>query len=868
MRVESWARVSELFMEAVLLPAAERQAFLGKSAIDAEVRAELERLLAAHERGGDSLDEPFLPPSAPAPRSRIGNYTLLRVLGSGGMGTVYEALQDNPQRTVALKTLRLGFSSPARLQRFQFEAEVLGNLRHPSVAQIYEAGTHEEEGQLFPYFAMELVAGARDLLSYARMEGLSREARIALFLEVCDAVHHGHQKGVIHRDLKAGNILVDAEGRVKVIDFGVARATGERKDAERTQAGQIVGTLATMSPEQLASDPDQVDVRSDVYSLGVVLYELLAGKPPYDLAGLPLVEALQVVREGRAPRAGELPRELNWIALRALEKDPARRYASVLELAADLRRYLAHEPVLARAPSKSYLARKFVQRNKTVVAALSAIVLVLVLGIVGTSWQAARAERVAGDVLRLSALQKLEDLVAEADALWPPFPENVERYEAWLAKAAQLMSELPDHRAKLAELRARARPASEAERAAALDSPAPEWTFDDDQDKWWHNQLEKLITGLESFSDDATGGLLSGGVSPDHGWGVERRLDFARSIEARSLSGPEASARWDEALASIRDPQQCPWYARVELSPQLGLLPIGQDPDSGLWEFAHLQSGEPATRAADGRLVMKDETGLVFVLLPGGTFHMGAQNSDPRKPNYDPLGQPEESPVRAVTLSPFFLSKYEMTQGQWQRTTGSNPSGYGQSNYDRAWNAAGRAWSSLHPVEEVNWYACTELCAQLGLSLPSEAQWEYAVRGDTETPWWPGEDPSLLAEVANLADSYASRYVIIASVAFEPWNDGQTFHGPIGELAANPFGLHDILGNVWEWCLDACDLEAYQQPATKDPIVVVSKSGTRVSRGGSFFDGARSARSATRAPDPPESAGHDLGLRPARHIDP
>ncbi len=205
------------------------------------------------------------------------------------------------------------------LALFLFEAEVLGNLRHPAIAQIYEAGTHEEGGQSFTYFAMELVAGARDLLSYARTEQLALEARLELFLHVCDAVHHGHQKGVIHRDLKAGNILVDVEGRVKVIDFGVARAMqAEARLTAQTQAGQLVGTLATMGPEQLAGDPGQVDARSDVYSLGVVLYELVTGKPPYELEGLPLEEALRCIREvdpaARAREGSRAPLSLGFRA--------------------------------------------------------------------------------------------------------------------------------------------------------------------------------------------------------------------------------------------------------------------------------------------------------------------------------------------------------------------------------------------------------------------------------------------------------------------------------------------------------------------------------------------------------------------------
>ena len=167
----------------------------------------------------------------------------------------------------------------------------------------------------------------------------------------------------------------------------------------------------------------------------------------------------------------------------------------------------------------------------------------------------------------------------------------------------------------------------------------------------------------------------------------------------------------------------------------------------------------------------------------------------------------------------------------------------------------------------MNWGECTEVCAKLGVSLPSEAQWEYAARGDTETPWWSGEDVTLLSEVANLADEKARHFLGFASLSHETWSDGQAVHAPIGQFAANPFGLHDVYGNVWEWCLDRYDSRAYQQPAETDPVIS-SATPHRVSRGGSFIDRARTSRSAVRGADLPDTSGHDMGLRPARRIEP
>jgi formylglycine-generating enzyme required for sulfatase activity len=322
-----------------------------------------------------------------------------------------------------------------------------------------------------------------------------------------------------------------------------------------------------------------------------------------------------------------------------------------------------------------------------------------------------------------------------------------------------------------------------------------------------------------------------------------------RSLAARSVDGPEAAARWREARSSIRE---CPWYAGLALAPQLGLLPIGQDPDSGLWEFAHLETGEPPVRDADGTLVRTEAMGLVFVLVPGGTFLMGAQSADPSRPNYDPQAYGDEGPVRSVQLSPFFLSKYEMTQAQWERITGTNPS---------YWKPKG-----LRPVEQVSWEECDTLCARLGLALPSEAQWEYAARAGTSTPWWSGDDPSVLVEVANLADRSYRYQGGARDRMIEDWDDGVYETAVIGSFAANPFGFHDVIGNVWEWCRDWYTSAEWSGGTVVDPVREERGVATeRVDRGGGFGNAALFARVSLRSSDTPEVAA--LGLRPARKIE-
>jgi eukaryotic-like serine/threonine-protein kinase len=326
----------------------------------------------------------------------IGHYRVVHLLGEGGMGVVYEAEQENPRRAVALKVLKPGFAGAELRRRFEQECSALGRLQHPGIAQIYEAGTADAGFGPQPYFAMELVNG-RPLLEHADAHKLNTRERLELMLKICEAVDHAHQRGIIHRDLKPGNILVEDSGRPKILDFGVARATDS--DAHRTRQtdlGQVVGTLAYMSPEQALGDPEALDVRSDVYSLGVICYELLAGRLPYRL-GPKLHEALQAIRDKDPEPLGATGRayrgDVETIVAKALEKDKARRYGSTADMAADIRRYLADEPILARPASTTYQLQKFARRNKVLVAGVAAVFLTLAAGIVASALQATRATR-------------------------------------------------------------------------------------------------------------------------------------------------------------------------------------------------------------------------------------------------------------------------------------------------------------------------------------------------------------------------------------------------------------------------------------------------------------------------------------------
>jgi WD40 repeat protein/predicted Ser/Thr protein kinase len=427
MTPERRERVWALFDQAVERPPGERASFLDAAcAGDAGLRAEVESLLAhdpSSSQGEDTeafLKSPLLrsgevstlvpPPGAsagaPALSRRIGRYRVVRRLGEGGMGTVYEAEQDSPRRTVALKVMRPGLDSPELRKRFAQEAGILGRLHHVGIALVHEGGV-TEDGRL--YFAMEFIRGLT-LDEHVRRHSPEVRARLELVALVCDAVQHAHEQGVVHRDLKPANVLVEESGQPKVLDFGVASATGAGVlgSTAHTRTGQLIGTLGYMSPEQVAADVRAIDARSDVYALGVILYELLADRLPYRVDGLPIPEVVRVIREEEPSRLGSINNhfrgEIETIVAKALEKEKARRYQSAGELAEDLRHYLAREPIRARLPSVAYQVRRFVGRHQGLVAG-TAVVFAALLAATIISLLSAREARESARVARSQAYQ-------------------------------------------------------------------------------------------------------------------------------------------------------------------------------------------------------------------------------------------------------------------------------------------------------------------------------------------------------------------------------------------------------------------------------------------------------------------------------
>jgi len=809
---------------------------------------------------------------------KLGRYPVTGHLGAGGMGEVLQVTDTDLGRELAAKVI-LGRSDPGTLAKFIREAQVTGQLEHPNIVPLYELGMTADQ-QI--YFTMKRVEG-RTLEQVLDSAAGRLIPLLQILVKVCDALDFAHSRDVIHRDLKPANIMVGRFGEVQVMDWGLAKVLGQEDPAAEglaltvdtgrfaemarngdsepamTLDGTVCGTPQYMPPEQARGEIDKLDARSDVYAIGAILYQMLADKPPYDGDNAWSILRQVIEAPPRAPSAvapgREIPWELEALVSKAMAPSREARYQNVNHLKRDIEAWLDGRVLGAAQYSTWQVAKKWAARNKPAVVAAVGVALAVIAAFVGVSRQLRNARRAEGlarlaetaqkkqkeeallardgerkqkdkavaskrDFDRLADVQNLSELLQQADALWPRRPALIGKYQNWLKKADQLVGSLTEHeqtRDRLGGLSRR----TQAQKVLL-------------------GALGKLVGEIKALK----GARPFGNTIAD----VHSRLDFARKLQAREHSD---KAAWDHAIGAIR---RAPVYQGLRLERSAGLLPLGPDPRTGLWEFAHLGSGEPARRVK-GKLVITDATGLVLVLIPRGSFRMGASRT--AGPNKDPMAMKDEQPVRAVALAAFYLSKYEMTQSQWQRTTGENPSQY---------PAGGRfgdvVMTARHPVTNVDWNQCTAQSRRLGLALPTEAQWEYAARAGTHTIWVQGNRPTDLRGKTNLSDKAAKRHAPQWG-EFEPFDDGHVVHAPVGSFADNGWGLFDLTGNVREWCQDRYG--AYKLPVRRGDGLRMTPASARVHvfRGGGFFQTAVDTRVALRVTYGPGLRDHALGLCPA-----
>jgi serine/threonine-protein kinase len=775
----------------------ERELGAVQAPVDGETREELERL------------------SSPERMQR--RYAVRERLARGGMGEVWRVYDADLRRDLAMKLIRARSGEDPRtpdgrlLRQFLFEARLTGRLDHPGIVPVHDIGV-DPDGRV--YFTMPLVRGRSlsEILELERdgREGWTRSRVLEVVLKVCDTLAFAHAQGVVHRDLKPGNVMVGRFGETYVMDWGLARVLSEIEDSERTE---IVGTAAYMSPEQAKGQANEVGPRSDIYSLGAILYELLAGRRPYALhdegSGRAVIDA---VRAGPPPKLEDLALttpELVAIAKKAMVRSPDGRYADMEAMAADLRAYMEGRVVRAHEAGRWPELRKWIARNRlsTVTFAAALIALIGVL-----AWFSYSQGKSAVEIQRLGDLRRVEELEQRAEELWPAVPALEPALKAWLVEAEELAARAPEHERELARMRA-----------------AGPVTMDKDA-AWRIDALATLVDRLGRFRDPYAG---LGAVAS-----VRARLLEAQRIGHESLD--VAAQAWSDASAAIADIARSPAYRGLVLAPQVGLVPLGPDPETGLHEFAHVGSGRAPTRDSSGKLVLGDDAAIVLVLVPGGSFQMGSVAPEPGRPSgalADPAADASEMPLEKATLAPFFVAKFELTVAQWAALSARTlPAGA----------------SALEPAHSIAWTAAERALRHAGLALPTEAQWEYAARARTTTRWWCGQEPGSLSGRANGAPARLDR--------------GPAQLMRVDALEQNPFGLVHVHGNVAEWTRDV--FASYSTPMLPgDGLRVTPENGMRSVRGGSYDSPPNRLRSAAREPVAHDNIDARIGVRPARAIE-
>ena len=834
------------------------------------LRPLFERLEAAHETAAPTVRDEATPIDQPGPayveeiverlRGRKESFARYRVEGElarGGMGAIHRVFDEDLRRNLAMKVILSGDPSrrsapdDRRVGRFLEEAQVAGQLDHPGIVPVHELGL-DEQGRL--YFTMKLVKGRsfREVIDLvgAGEDGWNRTRAVGALLKVCEAMSYAHDKRVLHRDLKPANIMVGRFGEVFVMDWGLSRVLGrddpkdirirppgdslpsvveterqERKSGSPdsplyTMDGDVVGTPAYMSPEQANGRLDEIGPASDVYAVGAMLYQLLAGRMPYVNPRTPVdnYAILGRVQDG-PPRpidevAAGAPAELRAICDKAMARSLERRYPTMAALADDLRAYLENRVVGAYRSGPVAELKKWAVRNQALAVCVAALVVVVVGGAALGYWSQldkharlqdafAKESAALADKTRLSDLMTTRVLADDVDAHTPD-AAGIARMESWLARLDDIGTRTEDY----------------AEEAAGTDDAA------------LRAENEEIVARVAELRTSR------GRVSD--------ALRDARDLRERTVVA-HADA-WTAAVAAIK---ASPRYGGITVRPQVGLVPLGENAQ-GLWEFWAILTGDRPP--SDGPPV--EASGMALVLIPGGSFVMGSLPDEP--------GHEHNEFAHTRFVEPFFLAKTEMTQAQYARLTGDNPSQYppGTKRLDVVTTAQ-------HPVERLSWFDARAACARVGLRLPREHEWEYAAKAATGEPFHWGPTPEALRGHENVADASTAELASAAGrsiLGMAEWDDDYPLHAPVGVHSPNSHGLHDMFGNVSEWTEDRHD-RGYNQA---DAPIKASQADLwmRVARGGNFMAGPALARAAQRQPLDPDATPFIVGVRMARSVEP
>lgn len=856
--------------------------------------------------------------SQPDPGLFAQRYRLERSIGRGGQGEVWLARDHVIDRLVAVKLCGPSFGGSTERSRLEKEAKFAARIDDPRICRIH--GVEVADGH--SYIVMEFVPGktlgallAERAAPFGQHDAASIRTVAILFREIATAIGRAHAAGIVHRDLKPNNVMIKPDGSPVVLDFGLARADD---DTERvTLVGDVIGTPGYMSPEQIDGRTDAVKSHSDVFALGVMMCEALTLRHPFDAANDVGRRARILAGDSTSVRSlsPAVPFVLATIVETAIEHDPERRYSTSSRLAADIDAYLEHRPITARPISTARRAAMFVKRHRPRIAWASAVVVLLcAIGAAILAMQSSAFEREIRQVDALTA--RLNSANASYERLWPHDPPSIVAASAWCTEVSALIAQLPRLRQRRDELqprsttralaterdsaaeisRAREDLEEERKRLSAERDLFPHWPADDARPFSPAARLQIELEGIErelaeldrasielqpapTFARSETEILRAAIVALIEGLEdvasrssirpslpfAEARVAWARDVVAR-VEGVDAEA-WRDTIAEIANSTQNEIYGGMILRPQYGLVPLGRNPSTKLFEFLHLDTGRLAPSGVNRRYALDPSLGIVFVLVPGATFTMGLDEDL----NAEELQwKDDEAPEHEVTIGPFFIAACEMTQQQWYALTGSNPSVRRSVTTE-----AGKELFNLpRPLESIDWESAMTMLQRVGLDLPTEAQWECAARGGRDVDYYFAVGETRMEGFSGVFTNYADssfwkfRAPTMAGVTAKPgrtYSEDKTIYAwPVGHRAASPFGLHDMSGNVAEWCRDA--KVSYRIEAEGPEGLRAAQGERRVVRGGSFETSMGQCRVSYRADLGRRQVSESVGFRPIRRI--